>query len=144
MRASLAGVGSRQKQGDRMRRGFTLIEVLLATLLLSVGMTSMLMAASRCLAVIRVAKAYQSAQWALNLGELEHPVLPTDDYTDWEVPPTRYDNITYERTVQEPEGYEDGLFILRSRASWSIRGRESYEEIVRLVFDPDEAEFLKP
>ena len=119
-----------------------MIEVLLAALLLSVGMTAMLAAASRCVAVIRVAKSYQNAQWALNLGELEHPVLPTEDYTDWEVPPTRYGEITYARAVEEPEEYEDGLFVLRSRASWSDRGGESYEETIRLVFVPDEAEFL--
>lgn len=127
----------------RGRGGLTLIEVLMAVVLLSVGLTAMLVAASRCLQVIRVAKAYQDAQWVLNLGELEHPILPTEDYEDWEVAETAYgDGYTYSRTVEEPEAYEDGLFILRSRASWSARDRNSYEEVVRLVFVPEEAEFL--
>ena len=132
------GVTQRRRQA-----GMTLIEVLLAVILLSVGLSAMLMAASRCLAVIRVAKAYQTAQWALNLGELEHPILPTEDYSDWAVSDTTYDNVVYSRVVEEPEGYEDGLFVLRSRATWSTRNKESFEEVIQLVFVPEEAEFLE-
>jgi prepilin-type N-terminal cleavage/methylation domain-containing protein len=125
------------------RSGFTLIEVMIASVLLAVGVTALLAAASRCLAVMRVAKQYQEAQWALHMGELENPVLPTEEYEDWEVSGETYNDFNYSREVIEPEGDEsDGLFMLRSRATWSDKGRESYEEVVRLVFVPEEAEFL--
>ncbi len=127
----------------KSRRGFTLIEVMIAAVLLALGLTALLVAASRCLAVMRVAKQYQSAQWALHLGELEHPVVPTEEYEDWEVSGEDYDDFTYTREVEEPpEEESDGLFTLRSRASWSDKGRQSYEEVVRLVFVPSDADFL--
>jgi prepilin-type N-terminal cleavage/methylation domain-containing protein len=128
----------------RRPAGFTLIEVLIATVILSIGLTALLTAASRCLAVMRVAKQYQDAQWVLSLGELEHPILPTEEYSDWEVSGETHGEVTYTREVFEPDDdHKDGLFILTSRASWSSRGRESYEEVMRLVFVPEEAEFLQ-
>lgn len=127
---------------DRRRSGLTLIEVLIAAVLLSMGLTALLTAASRCLAVMRVSKQYQDAQWVLRLGELESPILPTEEYDDWAVRGATYDDITYTREVIEPEEEEDGLFILTSRATWSARGKQSYEEVIRLIFVPEEAEFL--
>ena len=121
-----------------------MIEVLIATVILSIGLTALLAAASRCLAVMRVSKEYQDAQWVLSVGELENPILPTEEYSDWEVSEEAHGEIAYTREVLEPnEKHKDGLFILTSRASWSRRDRESYEEVVRLVFVPEAAEFLQ-
>ncbi|MCE9615331.1 MAG: prepilin-type N-terminal cleavage/methylation domain-containing protein [Lentisphaerae bacterium] len=129
-------------QGRQQRGGFTLIEVLIAAAILGVGLTALLTAASRCLAVMRAAQQYQDAQWALNLGELEHPVLPTQDYKDWEVSAEAYDHgMTYSREVEEPdEERKDGLYLLRSRVTWSSKNRRGYEEVVRYVFVKEKAE----
>ena len=124
------------------RAGVTLIEVLIAAVLLSIGLTALLSATSRCLAVMRVSKQYQDAQWVISIGELENPVLPTEEYDDWEVKGDSHGDIEFSREVIEPEEPEDGLFILTSRATWSSRGRESHEEVIRLIFVPEEAEFL--
>ncbi len=130
------------------RAGLTLIEVLIAAAILGVGMTALLTASSRCLAVMRAAKQYQEAQWALNLGELEHPVLMVtsggleiDPETQWAVSATRYGNgLIFTREVEEahPEE-EDGLYLLRTRVSWSRDERSGYEEIVRYVFVKEKA-----
>lgn len=128
---------------DRRRRGgFTLIEVLIAAAIMGFGLTALLTAASRCLAVMRAAKQYQDAQWALNLGELEHPILPNQEPEDWAVSSERLENgMTYEREVEEPpKDRQDGLYVLRSRVIWSEKGRNGREEITRYVFMKDKAE----
>jgi prepilin-type N-terminal cleavage/methylation domain-containing protein len=121
------------------RSGFTLIEVLVATLLLAVGMTSMLVAASRCLQVMKRASLYQETQWTLNRGELDFPMLPTEEVEDWDVSGETYENgLMFSRTVEpSSEEEEDGLFVVTSRVTWSTRGRELYEEVVRYVYVPE-------
>jgi prepilin-type N-terminal cleavage/methylation domain-containing protein len=113
--------------------GFTLIEVLLAAAILGVGLGMMLTGASRCLAAMKQARKYQEAQWTLNRGLLDHPLLPTDEVDDWNISGETYDNgLTFSREVEEePIDEEDGLFLVRSRVVWWERGREGREEIVQ-------------
>lgn len=131
------------------REGLTLIEVLIAAAILGVGLTSLLTASSRCLAVMRAAKRYQDAQWVLSVGEAEHPVLMPKDRGDdmdpiplWEVSPETFENgMVYSREVEEPdEEQKDGLYLLRSRVTWSETGNAGYEEVVRYVFVKEKAE----
>lgn len=124
------------------RAGMTLIEVLLAAALLGVGMTAMLTAASRCLAVYRVAKRYQEVQWTLHMGELEHPLLLTVEPEEWAVPEETYDNgMTFSREVEEPaEDKKDGLYTVRTRVAWSEQSAAGSEEFVQLVFLKDKVE----
>ncbi|MDA0578273.1 MAG: prepilin-type N-terminal cleavage/methylation domain-containing protein [Verrucomicrobia bacterium] len=131
----------REQHVDR-RSGMTLIEVLMAAAILGVGLTALLTAASRCLAVMRTAKQYQSAQWALNLGEIENPVLPSKEPEDWEVSATSYDGgMTYTREVEEEdEEQKDGLFILTSTVTWDRQGHHGSESVVRYVFVKEKAE----
>lgn len=118
------------------RRGLTLIEVILAVTILSAGLTVMLAAAARCVAVFRVARNYSKAQWVLDRGELEHPLelVLTNDIFQAAVTPIRdVDGFVYEREV-EPVEEEEELFIVRSRVTWAERGRERAEEVVRYVW----------
>jgi len=123
-----------------VRKGLTLIEVLLAVLMLSTGLVVLLTSASRCLAVMKIARDYQTAQWALALGELDYPLSVTNDVKELEVEPFTYPNgLTFSREVEDDED-EDGLFVVRTRVSWPRRGRESQEETVRYVFQKIEEE----
>ena len=61
-----------------MKKAFTLVEVLLATAILSVSLVALLTGASRCLSVMKQAKSYQTAQWTLGLGEVDHPLEATN------------------------------------------------------------------
>lgn len=124
--------------GRRSRQGLTLIEVILAVALLSLGVVAILTAASRCLAVMKQARNYQTAQWVLAMGELEHPLRYDDDIMDLEVDPEIYeDNFVFSRTVEEDED-EDGLFAVRTRVSWAAQETEAYEEVWRYVLGPEE------
>jgi prepilin-type N-terminal cleavage/methylation domain-containing protein len=113
--------------------GFTLIEVLLAMVILGVGFAVILTGVSQCLAVMKSARKYQDAQWILDLGTMEHPMISGEDPEEMAVDPVEYpDGYTFEREVEEDED-EDGLYVVRSRVTWSERGRHGKEETVRYV-----------
>lgn len=124
------------------RAGLTLVEVMLAVAILSVGLTALLTAASRCIAVMKQAKNYQNAQWTLGLGEVDHPIERTNDVTVLEVAPVEYPNgLTFSREVEpldeDTEEGQVGLYIVRTRVTWSQHGKDSYEEAVSYVLQTD-------
>jgi hypothetical protein len=94
----------------------------------------LLTALSRCLAVVRVAKNYYEARHVLDLAELEHPVLRTTDEQGREVirnlplGPLDYGGFTFTRDAERHEQQED-LYVVRTRVSWSARGRQAFEEV---------------
>jgi Tfp pilus assembly protein PilV len=114
--------------------GLTLIEVMLSVIILAGSLTILLTGAARCLAAIKLAKNYQVAQWVLGLGEAENPMLATKECEDWEVTPTELaEGFTFSRQVECDDEDEDGLVVIRSRVTWSSRGHEAFEEVVRYV-----------
>ncbi len=56
------------------RSGLTLIEVMLATVILAVGLTALVTATSRCLAVAGKAKEYETARRLVGQVDLEIPI----------------------------------------------------------------------
>jgi len=126
------------RRHHRGRRGLTLIEVVLAVAILSVGLSFLLAAASKCIAVMKVSGKYQRAQWIRGRGELEFPLAEAEELDDMEVEPYEYDNgLSFSREVGDDDD-EDGLYVVRTRVSWSEHGRESFEEVVRYVWHPEE------
>lgn len=125
--------------GRRRCGGMTLIEVLLAATILGVGLTVVLTAASRCINAVRVSRDYQRAQFVLSRGEAEFPAMIKDDVKELEVRDTEYeDGFVFSRIVEDDED-EDNLYVMRTRVTWSDRGRHPYHEVVRYVFfDKDE------
>ena len=93
----------------------------MAVAILGVGMTVVLTGAARCLAVMKNARQYQRAQWALKMGELEHPLIVTNEIDEIEVSGETYgEDFTFEREVdEEADDDEDGLFVVRTRVTWS-------------------------
>ena len=120
--------------------GMTLVEVLLAVAILGAGMAALLTASSRCLAAIVQSRDYQQAQWALSMGEADFPIILTNTIEDIEVSDHVYDNgCTFSRSVGDDED-EDGLYVVRSRVTWSRRGKEAIEEVTTYVYAPQEDE----
>ncbi len=126
----------------RDKSGLTLIEVLLASALLSVAMVSMLTAITRCLHVFHTSASYHDAMWALTMAEVENPLIKTlraEDFEpdDHDVSPEEYGDVTYERSVEDP--YEDDedsevrLIVIKTKLSWAGRNREKSEEITRYL-----------
>ncbi len=122
------------------RKGFTLIEVLLASVILGIGMAVMLVAVSRCLVLMKRTKDFQMAQWTMGMGDLTYPIDPNDDTTlevneDYDIT----EGFAYARTAEEVE--EEGmdlieengvrLFMVKTSVKWSDAA--PVEEVTRYV-----------
>ena len=68
------GVGA----ADRHRKGFTLLEVMCATIILSLGLVALLTAFMQCQRIMRATQGFETAQYVLMLGETLYP-LPSPD-----------------------------------------------------------------
>ena len=144
------------------RNGFTLIEILFATMILATGLFSLMVGLGNCAQMMALSKEYQDAQFVFSLGERCYPIPPNDEVTDPEederlnIDPVgaeemidelqmdvsreareTFKDFTFERRVEEKEletnEEDDGLYVLRTRIAWGS-GKEGYhEELVRLI-----------
>ena len=64
------------------RRGFTLVEVLIASLILGISLVGLLQGMTVCQHMMTESRRYETAQYVLNLGEMAHPLPPSDKVTD--------------------------------------------------------------
>ena len=67
---------------DSGRRGFTLLEVMCATIILSLGLVALLTAFMQCQRIMRIAQGFETAQYVLMLGETLYPLPSPDLVTD--------------------------------------------------------------
>ena len=63
---------------DSRRKGFTLLEVMCATIILSLGLVALLTAFMQCQRIMRTTQGFETAQYVLMLGETLYP-LPSPD-----------------------------------------------------------------
>ena len=63
-------------------KGFTLVEVLVATVILSVSLFGLLQSMMVCQRLMTESRRYETAQYVFNLGEMAHPFPPGDKVTD--------------------------------------------------------------
>ena len=134
-----------------MRKGFTLLEVLLAAIILGVGLAGILVSISQSQRMMLSATDLETAQEVMDLGEMAYPLEQVKDEEDLDVRETRvselWDIITDERMSDEQEekfhGYtwerealnktdkeEDikrlgNLYTVRITVTWGERGRGS-------------------
>lgn len=112
--------------------GLTLIEVLLAVAILGVGAGVLMLATARCLAVISQSRHYSAAQRLILQVGAENPLTRAAIEAKSESGKFSDDpDYTWEREIIEPENEnQKGLYTVRTRVSWSDRGRESFEQVV--------------
>lgn len=67
---------------DRLRRGFTLLEVMVATIILSLGLVALITAFMQCQKIMRATQGFETAQYVLMLGETLYPMPSPDLVTD--------------------------------------------------------------
>ena len=134
--------------GGADRRGFTLIEVMIATIILSLGLAVLLTSFANCQRVMRQSQDYETAQYVLTLGETVYPIpspdlvtgdpiddeqlniqettaeelLDTLELPSSELPKDRRDELstyTFERTVDDVDNEE----IKRAGFIYTVRTR---------------------
>lgn len=117
----------------------TLIEVLIALVILSVGVSSMMVAMSRCLSVVRTARNLDVARGLLRQVDVEQPIeretieesVATGDFEDRPA-------YTWSRTIlMVDEEERPGLFLVTTRVAWAERGKEAFEEIIVYKYAPN-------
>lgn len=134
-----------------MRRGFTLLEVLLASLILGFGLTAILVSMQQSQAMMLSSTFLETAQEVMDLGEMAYPIEAVKDEDDLDVRETRatelWDMISEERLTREQQDKyhsytwereclnrtdkeEDikrlgNLYIVRITVRWGERGRGS-------------------
>ena len=132
-----------------MRRGFTLLEVLLAAVILGLGLAGILVAMSQSQKMMVYSTYYETAQEVMDLGEMAYPLAEAKDADELDVRETKatdlWDMISDERlsTAQEEKfhGYTwereclnlhdsdeeierlGGLYIVRVTVRWGDRFR---------------------
>ena len=60
------------------RSGFTLLEVMIATIILSIGLLVLLTSFSNCQKVMKASQDHETAQYVLSLGETVYPIPSPD------------------------------------------------------------------
>ena len=131
----------------------TLIEVLLAVVILGTSLAALLAAASRALAVARQASNYELARRMLGRVEAENPLRMKDEIAAGQESggftggPAGW---SWTRTLEDfgaENEEQEGLFRMTTRVSWSQGARGGMEEVVQMLHVPEDGEgkrTLKP
>ena len=132
-----------------MRRGFTLLEVLLASIILGAGLATILVSMSQSQRMMMSATELETAQEVMDLGEMAYPLEEVKEEDDLDVRETKatelWDLISEERLSSSQEDKFHGftwerenldknpkdddikrmnnLFRVRITVTWGDRGR---------------------
>ncbi len=115
--------------------GMTLIEVMLATVILGTSLVALMMCISVSMRVYSLAYELQKVPWVLGMGEMEYPLYDAPEpLEDLVVDPDSQlvDGFTFSRDVEEDED-EDGLYVVRTYVKWGD-AEDEVEEIVRYIY----------
>ena len=76
-----------------MRRGFTLLEVLLAAVILGMGLAGLLVAMSQSQRLMQTMPDMMKAQEVMDMGDMAYPLAEVEDEDDIDVRETRVDEL---------------------------------------------------
>lgn len=137
------------------RSGMTLVEVLLAAMLLGLGMVTIFTSLSRCLRLMRTARDVQKIQLAFDIGDVKYPLNDITSAEDMEKSEVKNEVIledgeikyAFSRTfdvkeIEDDTAFNDHLFTERITVSWGDTDVER-EEHIRLHFYPKVDEYSK-
>lgn len=140
------------------KSGLSLVEVMIALVILGTALISLLGATSRCLAVARAARDYENARHLISVtqqqfkeAQLEAETSQTYEGLEEQEEEISFDE-PYERftggwRVEEvltkgdtavEEGCE-GLYMITYFVNWLDREKDMGEEVVTYVYDPESA-----
>lgn len=133
-----------------MRRGFTLIEVLIAAIILALGATSLLTSMSQAQRMMLQSTNFETSQEVMDLGEMAYPIDDVKEEDELDVQETKatelwemiseeklsneqeekFHTYTWEREcLNKNDSLDDidrlgGLYIVRITVRWGDRYRD--------------------
>lgn len=72
-----------------MKRGFTLLEVIIAAVILGVGLSAILLSISQAQRMMLASVGYEAVQEAMDIGEMAYPLADVKDVDDIDVSETK-------------------------------------------------------
>ncbi len=127
------------RRRDHRRAGLSLIEVLMALVILGTGMVVLIASASRCVAVVRKVRNLETTRELFGRVEVEKPIWIEEDIEDAAGQGSftgEYSQYRWRRDVEEVGDKDDGLWLVTTTISWSERGTENSETVVTYVHWP--------
>ena len=127
----------------------TLVEVLLAVVILGIALGGLVEAASRALAVVRQARNYEMARRMLGRVDAENPLRLLDEIQAGQTSgtfPGGPAGWSWTRTLEDlgaDDEEQEGLFRLTTRVSWGTGERRSQEEAVQMLYVPENADGVR-
>lgn len=134
------------------RAGMTLVEVMMAVVILGLSLGALVEAASRALAVVRQARNYEMARRMLGRVDAENPLRLRDEIAagtesgGFEGGPSGW---SWTRTLVDygaDDELKEGLFQMTTQVTWSQGAGQGREETVQMLYVPvrDGKYTLKP
>jgi prepilin-type N-terminal cleavage/methylation domain-containing protein len=121
------------------KRGFTLVEVILAVVIVSTGLFVLLSVTAQALYIADAAKEYETARRLFALIEIEHPIQLDDideGSEDGDFDGEAFEGFSWQREIAFEGLEEDELFRITTRINWVIREEETFEEVTTLLHVP--------
>ena len=125
--------------------GLTLVEVLLSIIILSIGVSTLMLATNRCLTVIKRAQNRDIAQNLIRQINTDHPIVKIDldekiENGDFE----KFENFFWEREILFSDlENTPGLFLINLTISWLEKGKNSSETISYYIYAPEAESVLR-
>ncbi|MCO5061708.1 MAG: prepilin-type N-terminal cleavage/methylation domain-containing protein [Kiritimatiellae bacterium] len=123
----------------RRRAGLSLVEVLMALVILGTGLVVLIAAASRCVAVVRKVRNLETTRELFGRVEVEKPIWVEEDIEDAAGQGSftgEYSQYRWRRDIEGVGDEDDGLWLVTTTISWSDRGMENSETVVTYVHWP--------
>ena len=118
--------------------GLSLVEVLLSIVILSVGISALMIATNKCLVVLKRAQNRDIAYNLIRQIDTDYPIQKNELDEKIESGSFKnYDDFTWEREILF-EDFEKtpGLFLINLTVMWSEKGNVSNEKISYYIYAP--------
>ena len=141
----LSFLNSRKNHPSEIRnrkfsRGLSLIEVMLAVVILGIGAGTLMVATARCMSVVVKAHHYSEAHRLILSVNTKQP-LSRGEINEGVESGTFEEGYRWEREILESENEDrEGLYTIRTRVSWSDRSKTAFEEVITYFYLPPEEE----
>jgi len=132
---------NRKSKIQNQKSGLSLIEVMIATAILGMGIAGIVAAGAKCLAVARQARNYQIAREAMARVELKNPIQleeKIENASDSGSLDRPYENFDWRREVEPVGPEDDGLYRITTEIVWTDGSTKGRETIVTYLHRPND------